>query len=185
MIYIISDIHFCHKNIIEFEKSRNVFSDVNEMNEAIVENWNSVVKNDDTVFFLGDLGIGNEKEILHWASKLKGKINFIHGNHDNSKLVKGMKRLGWNELGYGHRIKSNGIMIYMSHFPMTIGARPKYFNLHGHIHSMESDYYNQINVCTDSDLFGRKIGEPIPLDEVLELIHTRAEENKNASIKRS
>ena len=45
-IYVTSDTHFNHKNIIEY--CNRPYSSVEEMNKAIIDNWNSVVKDEDT-----------------------------------------------------------------------------------------------------------------------------------------
>lgn len=173
MEFMISDLHFCHKNILQFEPPRHIFSSVDEMNEEIIKNWNEVVMPTDTVWFIGDIGIGKESEILELASRLNGKINFIHGNHDNSSLVKGLKKIGWKDCGYMVRWKANRVIMYVSHFPMDIGERPNQFSIHGHIHSNESRLLNQINVCTDSNIFNGKIGEPIPMKDIVDLIEKR------------
>ena len=47
MVYYISDLHFGHANIIKL--CNRPFSDVNEMNEALIANWNNKVTNGDTV----------------------------------------------------------------------------------------------------------------------------------------
>lgn len=52
MNYYISDLHIGHANAIKFDN--RPFADVNEMNNAIIENWNSRVKSNDTVYILGD-----------------------------------------------------------------------------------------------------------------------------------
>lgn len=143
------------------------------MNEEIIENWNKTVLPQDTVWFLGDIGIGNETKIIELASRLNGKVNFIHGNHDNSKLVKGLEKIGWKDNGYMVRWKANRCILYLSHFPMDIGERPNQFSIHGHIHSNESRLLNQINVCTDSNIFNDKIGEPVPMKDVLDLVEKR------------
>ena len=51
-IYIISDTHFNHENIIKY--CNRPFKDINEMNDAIIDNWNRIVKKDEIVYHLGD-----------------------------------------------------------------------------------------------------------------------------------
>lgn len=54
--FFTSDTHFGHANIINL--CNRPFKDVNHMNNMLVENWNSVVSDDDTVFHLGDFALG-------------------------------------------------------------------------------------------------------------------------------
>ena len=57
------------------------------MNEAIVENWNKVVKDDDVVFVLGDLGFCGYEKLSPYIARLKGKKYIVQGNHDSDKIV--------------------------------------------------------------------------------------------------
>lgn len=57
------------------------------MNEAIIQNWNAVVQEDDVVFVLGDLGFCGIEKLRPLMSQLKGKIFLIQGNHDSDKVV--------------------------------------------------------------------------------------------------
>ena len=80
-LFFTSDFHLSHANVIKFDN--RPFSDLNEMHEAIIENWNNKVSKDDTVFYLGDLYFkGNVKYIKNLVHQLNGKIYFILGNHD-------------------------------------------------------------------------------------------------------
>lgn len=73
-IWFIADTHFGDGRILKYEN--RPFQDVNEMNQCIVDNWNSLVKEEDLIYLIGD--IGNEAYI----SSLNGKKYLIKGNHD-------------------------------------------------------------------------------------------------------
>ena len=79
--FYIADTHFGHKNVIGL--SNRPFEDIEKMNEAIIENWNSRVKGNDKVYILGDLfyRFDGYREIL---KKLKGEKHLVLGNHDAS-----------------------------------------------------------------------------------------------------
>jgi len=77
-------MHFNHTNVITY-CLRN-FRTVDEMNEALIKNWNDVVKEDDTVFHLGDFCFRGEVRPEEWIKKLNGRIVFIKGNHDDRSL---------------------------------------------------------------------------------------------------
>lgn len=77
--FFTSDTHFGHANIINLCK--RPFRDVNHMNDMLVENWNSVVTDDDTVFHLGDFALGGSDVWNKVLSRLNGKMYLILGNH--------------------------------------------------------------------------------------------------------
>ena len=59
--FYISDLHIGHENILRFEN--RPFADINEMNNKIIENWNSRVCNGDTVYILGDFIWAKEAQV--------------------------------------------------------------------------------------------------------------------------
>ena len=74
----ISDLHFGHKNLLKFTKPRP-FTTIEEHDQTIIDNWNSVVKPNDIVFHLGDFMFGNINRFWEYRSRLNGKIYLVHG----------------------------------------------------------------------------------------------------------
>lgn len=79
-VFFTSDLHFGHKNIIDF--CRRPFHSVENMNKLLAQNWNERVASNDTVFVLGDFAMGQIKDTLPIAQDLNGHKILIPGNHD-------------------------------------------------------------------------------------------------------
>lgn len=132
--WFISDTHFGHKNILEFEKKHRPFETITEMHAVMIERWNSVVKPNDIVYHLGDFCFG--KDYLHIAMMLNGSKRLVLGNHDNLPAA--------SYLEYFDKIHG---MIYwkecvLSHMPVheqQLGSRTL-LNVHGHLHSRNVKY---------------------------------------------
>ncbi len=133
--YVISDLHFNHKNILDYE--RNEFNDINEHDEYIVLRWNKTVKMEDIVYFLGDLTMSIDREyLINLISRLNGYKIMIKGNHDE-KRVSFYKFLGFNEVYDSPIFIENG-KILLSHVPLKEARDSPYFiNVHGHLHNDE------------------------------------------------
>jgi calcineurin-like phosphoesterase family protein len=87
-MFFTSDTHFGHTNIIKHYN--RPFSSIEEMNEEIVERWNSVVTKKDIVFHLGDIELFNYSHvsIMDYIEKLQFyEIVLIRGNHDRSRTL--------------------------------------------------------------------------------------------------
>ena len=82
MIYFTSDTHFNHTNILKYEPETRPFETIEEMNETLIANWNNVVKEEDTVYVLGDFFMGMLDAIEPIYNRLNGKVILIRGNHD-------------------------------------------------------------------------------------------------------
>jgi calcineurin-like phosphoesterase family protein len=79
MIFFTSDQHFNHTNIILY--SSRPYSSVEEMNEALVSNFNDRVSSTDTTYHLGDFSL-QEKMVPLFLPRLNGTHILIEGNHD-------------------------------------------------------------------------------------------------------
>lgn len=133
-IFFTSDTHFWHKNIIRYCK--RPFSSVEEMNEALIENWNNKVPPDGIVFHLGDFCFAGADKIKELTSRLNGNIILIKGNHDH--LSKGMQSLFYHT-SYEMSIEIDKHRIYLNHYAFLTFAGASNPNpviqLFGHVHS--------------------------------------------------
>jgi calcineurin-like phosphoesterase family protein len=182
-----SDTHFNHLRIIEL--SNRPFTDVNEMNETIIRNWNDAVKPDDTIILIGDFAMGKKVEHPNFFRRLNGHKILIRGNHDQSREK--MLAMGWNEVYTQHYLSLNNKRLYLSHIPlghdrpdvppreypkefMAPPSKPYDYWLCGHVHNYWRRRGNIINVGTDVWNF-----RPVSLETLLSAEDELTSPNQN------
>ena len=127
--WFISDTHFGHTNILEFEKEARPFSSLEEMHEVMIERWNSVVKHKDVVYHLGDFCFG--RKYLDIASRLNGTKKLVLGNHDT---LSSAEYLAYFNKLYGMIYHKQCVLSHMPVYTNGLGSR-WFVNVHGHLHS--------------------------------------------------
>lgn len=144
-IFYISDLHFGHANIIRFDK--RPFNSVNEMDEVLINNWNKVVTNEDTVMILGDFCWRLEEEWIKILDRLNGNKQLIRGNHDLKSMSKELKSKFQDVKDY-KEIKDNGRRVLLSHYPNPFyrgDYNPDIVCLYGHVHTtIENDFMEHL-----------------------------------------
>lgn len=178
--FFISDTHFSHANIIKY--SNRPFKDVVEMNNTIIQNWNSVVKPDDLVYHLGDFTFGREQYMFDMMfNQLNGYIVFIEGNHD--KLARQNKHRFYNyHYGY-HEAYVNNQFVVMSHYPMMTWNKKHRgaIMIHGHCH------YNLAATRKENKEFGKILDvgvdgnkyKPYSFKELMQVMNSKPDVNSN------
>lgn len=83
-VFFTSDTHFGHNNIIRY--CDRPFADADEMDEALVANWNAAVKPTDTVWHLGDVALCSVSRLREILDCLNGNIHLVIGNHERATL---------------------------------------------------------------------------------------------------
>lgn len=133
-VFFTADTHFNHAKCCDlFRKGR--FSSLEEMNESIIERWNSRVTKGDRVYHLGDVALGGASEARKILDRLNGQIFLIRGNHERvaeHKLC--MSRFVWIKDYFG--LKFGDQKIYLCHYAFRTWncAHHGSWNLHGHSH---------------------------------------------------
>lgn len=170
-IWVVSDTHFNHSNILKFTDSasgaliRPGFSSVEEMNELMIQRWNECVRPGDKVYHLGDVVMGTDQEgwmKRHWP-RLMGRKVLICGNHDPIKLLASG---GWFSSIYESRdLRDLGLLL--THRPAHESQLWDWrrdramLNCHGHIHQQDPPSNNHYNVCVEKTSY-----YPINIDEL-------------------
>lgn len=169
-IWFISDTHFDHANILKFTKDdgvtriRSEFSSVEEMNAAMIDNWNRLVKPGDKIYHLGDFALGNATIVGRIVSRLHGRKRLVVGNHDNIKEIAPF----FEKVHLWRIFKEYNFSC--SHIPLREGQmRKTEFNVHGHIHQNMIPDPRYINICVEHTNYS-----PVHLDEIRSIIDARS-----------
>lgn len=149
-IWLISDTHFCHDNILKFKREDGSplrdFKDLSHMHEYMVDKWNSVVKPGDKVYHLGDVYMGNTEDFKTLWPRLNGSKRLVVGNHDDVKFLSSggffQKVMLWRIF------KEFGLIL--THVPIHESSfRDANVNVHGHIHDKKSPAGPYKCVCVE------------------------------------
>lgn len=152
--------------------------------EMLVEEWNSVVRNDDMVYFLGDFTLSPSKEIIQrLTGRLRGSKVLIAGNHDVRK-PKDYVELGWTyAIPFCKEEKRKSLEyqpgVHLMHIPPTkeeAEANPNRIYIFGHVHGKHCDADDELNcrcVCVE-----RQFGRPLDLDRLIMNIKERLAHGK-------
>lgn len=142
--HFIGDTHFNHNNIIKY--CNRPFKNVEEMNEHIIKQWNSVVKKDDTVYHLGDFALKSDQEMItDLVKRLNGSIILILGNHDKFGKQKFL------DCGFKNVHKQLTIGKYILTHRPKLDLDINMINIHGHTHNKRTylNYFQYINVSCE------------------------------------
>ncbi len=155
MNYYISDLHLGHANVIKYDN--RPFSSVEEMNSVIMKNWNERVKEEDTVYILGDVAFGKENEWPSYLGTLRGKKVLVRGNHDPRSLSETTRSLFSLVVNYTELIDNDRLVI-LCHYPIPFFKNdfsPNSYMLYGHVHeTIEYEYVKALRKQIIDKAFG-------------------------------
>ena len=147
-VFLIADLHFGHQGVCKFLKDDGSklrhYQNADEMDEDMVQRWNSTVGAKDKVYVLGDVAM--RRQSLSIIRRLNGDKVLIKGNHDIYKL---------NDYSEHFRdVRAYHVMngLILSHIPLHEESLGGYgCNIHGHLH------YRQV-MCGNEN--GKRVIDP-------------------------
>lgn len=185
-IFLTSDLHFNHDRAFIW-RARG-FQSVEEMNEAIVERYNSRVNPGDDVYICGDLCLGGGSQEIMKANmalieRLNGNIHVILGNHDSPARAE-MYKCCHNvvEVVYATMIHYNGYHFFLSHYPCMTGNLEKETlkqctcNIYGHTHQKDA-FYEDRPYMFHCGMDAHNC-YPVLLDDAIEMMKAKVKECK-------
>lgn len=185
MDWFSSDWHFGHHNIIRY--SNRPFKDANEMDETIIGNINSLVKSNDTLWFLGDFCFGPREPdgFIRKAEGYRQKINcnniiLIWGNHDPNPFSRHRddrrKAEAFRHMFIeDYSLRNTTILgqnISLCHYAMKVWDKSHHgaWHLYGHSHGSLPDDPNSLSFDCGIDCHNYK---PLSFNEVQSLMHKK------------
>lgn len=161
-VFFIGDTHFGHTNIVKFENNARPFASIEEHDEALVKNWNGVVRKKDIVWVMGDFAFGAAS--VGMAGRLNGEKKLVMGNHDHYPTEEYMKHFTklYGAVSYKHAL--------LTHIPCHPDQLQRWsYNIHGHTHSYVLPDDRYINVSAEQINY-----TPVSWDELKKKMLLRA-----------
>lgn len=171
-IWFTADLHRAHKNILKFTRRGELFSCIEEHDQAILDNINKCVKPGDRFYILGDVSFGNHNQAADWVNKINAKDRFlVRGNHDERKHLRAyeeQKCFVWIKDVYNARVDNR--RYWLSHYCHLVwpkshkGVR----HLYGHSHFTLTPVLNSLSMDVGLDSAFELLGEyrPFNADEI-------------------
>lgn len=179
--FFTSDLHFFHANILKY--TNRPFNTVDEMNEALIANWNSRVSKSDIVWIIGDFAFADEERVVNVITRLNGEKHFVIGNHD--KMFK--------KYDFKQELKKHNFIVHsaleeiyvtdaahpqgkqhivLCHFAMRVWNKSHRgsWHLYGHSHGTMPDDLNSLSTDVGVDRWNCA---PVEYTELKELFSTR------------
>ena len=159
MIYFSSDLHFNHNKPFIYEPRG--FKSIYDMNDTIIENFNSIITHDDDLYLLGDTFLGDLDAGISLFNQLPGKIHLVWGNHDtNTRSIAMTECPNVVEIcSYASVLHYHKWHFYLSHYPTCTTnfddyqkpLKQRILCLAGHTHSKEKfEPCGSYNVAVDA-----------------------------------
>lgn len=152
--FIISDTHFGHKGIVAFTTRNGAplrpWDNIEDHDQALIENWNAVVRPEDSVYHLGDFCIN--RKYMAVAGKLNGRKKLVRGNHDVFKTKEYMEYFDeiYGSVVFKVDIPYGNKNVLLTHIPVHEESLERWVaNFHGHTHDNAAPGNKYVSFCVE------------------------------------
>lgn len=174
MIFFTSDLHIGHSNILKY--SGRPFSSLDEMNTALIKNWNQKVSPRDDIYILGDFYLGHTSQAKQVIESLNGRKYLIAGNHDKRLLKVADLRSLFTWIGPYLELNYNNSKYVLSHYSHRVWNKSHYgsYHLFGHSHGSLPPHGKSVDVGVDAPwITGEATYTPYSIEEVTNYLDSR------------
>ncbi len=161
-VWFTSDLHLGHANVIKY--CNRPFESAEEMNEAIINNFNECVKPEDTVYILGDVALCKADKLNSFLCRMNGHKHLIFGNHDKDiRKEKFKHHFAWT--GDYKEVKVGDQKLILMHYAMRTWNKQHRgaWQLYGHSHNNLPDLPTLLSMDVGIDAHNYR---PISFEEV-------------------
>ncbi len=192
-IFLTSDQHWGHNNILKF--CQRPFDSIAEHDAELVLAWNSVVSEEDVVYHLGDVTLGNSKKASEIFRQLNGMIHVLgYTWHHDARWIGSpqQSKHGLVEiekpiivLKFIRKTDERQMPLVLCHYPFEIWDRKHYgaVHFHGHTHAELAQIQNRLDVGVDMAYKLLGSYRPFRLEEALEIATSTSVEDSNVSLR--
>ena len=159
MYFFTADEHFDHENIITY--CMRPFSNIKEMNETIIERFNSLVGHNDITIHAGDFCLGTKENASSFIQQLNGNHVFLKGSHDH--WLPNSSKYIWIKSIENH-------LVVVCHYAMLTWQQSHYnsWQLFGHSHNKLNPVGKQWDIGVDNNNF-----YPLSFEQIKKIMQNR------------
>ena len=177
-VWFSSDLHFGHTNILKFCPESRPYTTVDDMNDAIINNFNAVIAPDDHLYLLGDIAFCSASKAADYLAAMNGKKFLIIGNHDHKALKDKKFRSQFESIDHYKEIHLlNGpkkVPVMLLHYPCYSWNRMHHgaYHLYGHVHGkhLEGMRGRHLDVGLDSKHMDGSYMKPFSEEEIHQML---------------
>jgi len=172
-LWITADTHYSHKNICgpsvsSWDAGYRDYDSVKNMDDAIVESFNSRIAAEDTIYHLGDWSFGGKPKIAEFMDRLTCKnIVLIWGNHDYN--IRKYNRDLFMETHHLLNRKLCGKRFVLCHYSMQVWEASH----RGVLHCFGHSHHSIEGVGKSMDVGWCGFRKPLEVEEVISILDTK------------